>query len=143
MNTVQTLCPGCGVGNRVPHDRLADRPKCGKCKQPLFLGQPLELGEDQFESFVRREELPVVVDFWAPWCNPCLAMAPVFAGVAEDMEPRARFVKVNTEQAPKLSQQLNIRSIPLLMIFKGGRPVDMQAGALPRDSLRLWVAKNI
>jgi thioredoxin 2 len=143
MDSVQTVCPSCGVANRVPQARIGDRPKCGKCHQPLFHGHPAELSEQQFEQLVQREQLPVVVDFWASWCNPCLAMAPVFASVAESMEPRARFVKVNTEQAPRLSQQLGIRSIPTLMIFKQGRPVDAQAGALPADSLRLWVAKNL
>jgi thioredoxin 2 len=141
--TLQTVCPNCGVANRVPQERFGDRPKCGKCHQALFKGQPLELSENQFEQLIAREELPVVVDFWAPWCNPCLAMAPVFAGVAESMEPRARFVKINTEQVPRLSQQFGIRSIPMLMVFKQGRPVDAQAGTLPADSLRLWVAKNL
>jgi thioredoxin 2 len=143
MNNLQTVCPNCGVANRVPQSRLTDRPKCGKCHQALFLGHPAELSEDQFEQLIKREELPIVADFWAPWCKPCLAMAPVFAGVAESMEPRARFVKINTEQAPRASEKYGIRSIPTLMIFKQGRTVDAQAGALPPDSLRLWIAKNL
>jgi thioredoxin 2 len=143
MTALQTVCPNCGATNRVPEARLLDKPKCGKCHEPLFRGQPAEAGDADFESLLQKEQLPIVADFWAAWCGPCQVMAPVFASAAAAIEPRARFVKVNTELAPRLSQKYGIRNIPTMMIFKQGRPVDMQAGAMPLESLRLWIAKNL
>jgi len=136
---IQTLCPHCLTPNRVDSSRLGDKPKCGKCHQALFVGAPLAADDAQFQRLLSKEQLPLVVDFWADWCGPCKAMAPVFAKVAAEQEPRARFVKVDTERARQAASQFNIRSIPTLMIFKSGKPVAQQAGALPYPNLVQWL----
>ena len=137
--SVHVVCPHCEAVNRVPRDRLGAGAKCGKCHTPLFSGAPLSLSEQGFARHIGRNDLPVVVDFWAPWCGPCRMMAPAFEEAARRLEPHARLVKVNTEQAQGLAAQLGIRSIPTLAVFRGGREVARTAGAMDAARLVAWV----
>jgi thioredoxin 2 len=138
-DAVQVACPSCLVANRVPTARLAEDPKCGKCGARLLDGTPLELTEEGFPSFLRRTELPVLVDFWAPWCGPCRAMAPHFERAAQDLRDRARLVKVNTEEAQGLAARYGIRAIPTLILFKNGAEVKRASGAMDAGALARWV----
>ena len=139
-DVVQVACPACLAPNRVPAARMAEDPKCGKCGAALLDGAPAELREDQFEPFVQRTELPVLVDFWAPWCGPCRAMAPHFERAAQQLKDRVRLVKVNTEDAPGLAARYNIRAIPTLVLFKNGTETKRMSGALDAGALERWAA---
>jgi thioredoxin 2 len=138
--SLHIVCPHCHAANRVPAGRLADGGTCGKCK--LFAGEPVELDAAAFDKHVGRSDIPVVVDFWAPWCGPCRMMAPAFAQAARQLEPRYRLVKVNTEEEQQLAARFGIRSIPTLAIFKCGREVARQAGAMDAASLTRWIEAN-
>jgi len=137
---VQVACPSCLAANRVPAARLGEDPKCGKCGAALLDGASAELGEAQLEQFVQRSQLPVLVDFWAPWCGPCRAMAPHFERVAQALNGRVRLVKVNTEEAPALAQRYGIRAIPTLVLFKDGVEQKRMSGALDAGALERWAA---
>jgi len=141
--TVMVACPECLSANRVPADRLAEQPKCGKCGTGLLEGAPVALDERTFDDFVARTELPVLVDFWAPWCGPCRAMAPAFEKVAGEMRTQVRFAKVNTDEAQGLAARMGIRAIPTLMVFKGGQELERMSGALDARSLQRWAARHI
>lgn len=136
------VCPACEAINRVPTERLGDEPKCGKCGASVLNSYPLELTQRNFDRYVGKDELPLVVDFWASWCGPCKMMAPVFAQVAAEMKTRFRFAKVNTEQEQGLAQRYGIRSIPTLALFKGGAEADRVAGAMDAGNLRAWLARH-
>jgi len=136
------VCPACEAINRVPTERLGEEPKCGKCGGPVLAGHPLELTQRNFDRYLGKDELPLVVDFWASWCGPCKMMAPVFAQVAAEMKTRFRFAKVNTEQEQGLAQRYNIRSIPTLALFRNGAEADRMAGAMDAGSLRAWLARQ-
>lgn len=139
MTPIHIVCPACGGVNRVPSSRLGDQPGCGKCRRPLLGGPPVELDGSSFDRFLTRNDLPVVVDFWAPWCAPCRVMAPVFEQVAGRLGTRARFAKVDTETAPDIAARYAIRSIPTLAVFRDGRELDRVAGALDRPRLEGWI----
>ena len=141
-NAVHVVCPHCGQINRIPEDRLIDRPNCGGCKQALFPGRPVELTIQSFERFVAKSDLPVVVDFWAPWCGPCKMMAPVFEQVAGEVSPQVILAKVNTEVEQSLAAQFGIRSIPTLAMFKGGNEGARLAGAMDAMNLKNWIQQN-
>lgn len=133
------VCPHCNAINRIPTARLGDAPKCGKCKQALFAGEPVTLSSANFNKHLMNSDIPVVVDFWAPWCGPCQTMAPAFAQAAEQLEPNYRLAKVNTEAEQSLGAQYAIRSIPTLALFKNGKEIARQAGAMGVEDIQRWV----
>ncbi|MES9870526.1 MAG: thioredoxin TrxC [Sedimenticola sp.] len=141
--SMHIVCPHCDGINRVPQDRLDAGPKCGKCSTPLFNGQPLALGEPRFARHILKSELPVLVDFWAPWCGPCKMMAPAFEEAARRLEPNLRLVKVNTEENQTIAAQFGIRSIPTLALFRQGREVARVSGAMDAGGLVSWVRQNL
>ena len=140
---VHLVCPQCDAVNRVPPGRLGEEAKCGKCRAPLFAGAPLALDEERFAKHLGRSDLPLVVDFWAPWCAPCRAMAPAFEAVARRIEPQARLIKVNTEEAQALAGRYGIRSIPTLVVFRGGREVARTSGAMDAAALENWIRRML
>jgi thioredoxin 2 len=131
-------CPSCDAVNRVPAPRLADRPTCGRCHEPLFPGHPLVLGAGNFDLHASRSDLPLLVDFWAPWCGPCRMMAPHFEAAARELEPGLRLAKVDTEAEPGLGTRFGIRSIPTLVLLHRGRELARQSGALTREQIVRW-----
>jgi thioredoxin 2 len=135
-------CPHCAGLNRIPAEKRAAAPVCGKCKQPLFSGEPVEITSANFDNLVQKSELPIVLDFWASWCGPCLNFAPVFSQAARELEPNFRFGKINTEQQQQLAAQFQIRSIPTLMLFQQGTMIAQLAGALPNSQFYQWLQQN-
>ncbi len=142
-NPLILACPACASLNRVPTARLRESPTCGRCHQPLFQGKPVALSADSFDKHVLRSELPVVVDFWAPWCGPCLSMAPQFEAAAAKLEPRVRLAKLDTEAEQELGGRFNIRSIPTLVLFQGGRERARQSGAMATGQIVQWVESQL
>lgn len=139
MDTKHIVCPHCEATNRIPTARLSDAPKCGKCKQVLFSGQPINLTSANFNKHISNSDVPVVVDFWAPWCGPCQTMAPAFAQAAQQLEPNYRLAKVDTEAEQALGAQYGIRSIPTIAVFKNGQEIARQAGAMGAEDIKRWV----
>ena len=142
-NTVQKMhlvCPHCNATNRVPSDKLQAELNCGKCHATLLQAHPDNLGEAAFNAQLAKSDLPLVVDFWAPWCGPCRAMAPAYEKVSHDLHGKARFVKVNTEDEQGLAAKFNIRSIPTLAVFAGGREIARQPGAMSAPDVARWVS---
>jgi thioredoxin 2 len=132
-------CPRCLTANRVPRARLGEDPKCGKCGAPLLDGKPVALDDATFEPFVSRSELPVVVDFWAAWCGPCRMMAPAFEQAAGELKTRVRFAKLDTENAQGVAARFGIRSIPTMILYRGGREAARVSGAMDARAIRAWL----
>jgi len=140
----QIVCPYDGAVNRVPADRLTEHPKCGKCHQPLFTGAPVELTAQSFEKHLTQSQIPLLVDFWAPWCGPCKMMAPAYQQAAGLLEPGMRLAKVNTEDQPSLAARFGIRSIPTLILFSNAKEVARQSGALTQAGpIAQWARSHL
>jgi len=138
-----TVCPHCGAVNRVPTDRPAAAAACGSCKAKLFAGAPLEVGTASFDRHLARDELPLLVDVWAPWCGPCRSMAPQFQRAAGMLEPEMRLLKVNADEEAAISARYGVRGIPALLLFKRGRLVAQTAGAMDAGGIAAWARSHL
>jgi thioredoxin 2 len=136
--SLNIVCWHCDTTNRVPEERLREQPHCGKCNELLFAGKPIDLHGGNFMKHITRNDIPVLVDFWAPWCGPCRTMAPAYEQAAKQLEPEFRVAKLNTEEAQQLASQYAIRSIPTLALFKHGVELGRQPGAMDATRIVAW-----
>ena len=137
--TFQVVCPACEATNRLPIERDAAKAKCGRCKQSLFTGAPVAMDGLRFRRQLAASDVPLIVDFWAGWCGPCRMMAPVFERAAAELEPKARFIKIDVDAEPGLAQEYGVRGIPALFLFRAGKVVEHHAGLADMALLRRWV----
>lgn len=144
-DTILAACPSCSTLNRLPRDKLAQGPggKCGQCGAALFEGHPVALDSRTFETHAVRSDLPLLVDFWAPWCGPCRAMAPQFEKAAAQLEPGVRLAKVNTDEEQELAARFSIRGIPTIVLMAKGREVARHSGVMDAEGIRRWVQRSL
>ena len=142
-NQNHIACPHCNAINRIAETRLGDNPRCGQCKQTLLTGKPVTLTDSNFSAHVERSSIPVVVDFWAPWCGPCKMMAPHFERAAGNLEPDVRLAKLNTDENQAVAGRFNIRSIPTMIMFRNGQEIARQSGAMDANALTNWIQGQI
>jgi len=142
-DSLHIVCPECNAVNRIPSARMGEAPSCGKCHGRLFSAQPRDVTTQDFRKHSERDDIPLLVDFWAPWCGPCKMMTPAFKQAADQLEPRIRLLKVNTEAEQQLGAQFNIRSIPTLALFHRGRELARQAGAMGTADIIRWANSHI
>ena len=140
MNALEVTCAACSQRNRIPRARAADGPRCGRCKRPLFSGRPVDVAEATWGAEVERAGVPVLVDFWAPWCGPCRMVAPALEDVARRYPGRVKVVKVNIDENPRLAERHGVRSIPTMLVLDRGREVDRLVGALPASEIERRLA---
>jgi len=140
---INVVCPHCFQVNRIPKKDHYNKANCGKCGKSLLDNKPVNADANIFNTFVNKSDLPVVVDFWAPWCGPCRMMAPAFEEAARALPLKAQFLKVNTEEQPQLGSQFGIQSIPTMIIFKNGKEVDRVSGALSAEQIKQWVQQYV
>ena len=136
---VHIVCPLCSATNRLPQNKLSLNPKCGKCQKPLFDQPPQSLNSANFQKMISRNDTPVVIDFWAPWCAPCRSMAPAFTQAAQQLEPEVRLAKLNTEKEPSIGTRFAVQSIPTMIIFSNGKEIARQSGAMPQSEIVRWI----
>ena len=141
-DTLHIACPACGASNRLPESRLADAPKCGKCSAALFSSHPVAVTDANFDKIVGGTDVPVVVDCWASWCGPCMRFAPVFEEAAAQLEPKVRLAKLDTEANQATAARLGIRSIPTLILFKGGKEAARISGAMSLAPFLEWMKQH-
>ena len=142
-DALHIVCPACSGINRIPANRLNDKPQCGKCHHALFSAHPVELTTKNFQQHLHRNDIPVLIDFWAPWCGPCKTMAPAFTQAARQLEPKVRLAKLNTEAEQTIAGQYGIRSIPTLMLFRNGKELARQAGAMNTRDIVNWAQSQL
>ena len=139
----KVVCPQCGAVNRIPAERLSDNPRCGKCARDIFAAKPVELTSENFHKHINNSEIPLLVDFWASWCGPCKMMAPSFEKAAVALEPNVRLAKLNTEDEQQIAAQFDIRSIPTMILFKNGKELARQSGAMMGGQIEQWVKSQL
>lgn len=143
MSHIEMPCPDCGAVNRLPQARLGDSPRCGRCRRGLLPSTPVDTDVRRFHAEVEQAPIPVLVDFWAPWCGPCRMVAPALSAIAAERRGQIKIVKVNVDESPQLAVRFSAQSIPMLALFRGGRVVDTVLGAQPKRTLDAWLDQRL